>query len=194
MTIGINATAALKQPRTGVEQYTYQLIKHLTMLPEARKHRFLLYVRPGSTFDFSLPDNFIVKELKWSLPIFWTQVRLAWEMWRRPPEILFIPVHILPLFAPKNSVVTIHGLEYEYFPKHYPWLHRWYLRWSTRRAVKHAAKIIAISECTKQDLVKFYEAAAKKIEVVYHGIDIEKHKFQNSKRQTIYFIPWSCGD
>ncbi|TSC52343.1 MAG: hypothetical protein LiPW39_604, partial [Parcubacteria group bacterium LiPW_39] len=33
MIIGINAAAAIKQPRTGVEEYTYQLIKHLTMLP-----------------------------------------------------------------------------------------------------------------------------------------------------------------
>ncbi len=44
MIIGINATAAIKQPRTGVEEYAYQLIKHLTMLPEAKGHRFLLYL------------------------------------------------------------------------------------------------------------------------------------------------------
>jgi len=75
MTIGINAAAALKQPRTGVEEYAYQLIKNLTMLPEARGHRFLLYVpsskKGENPFDFPLPENFIVKELVWPLSFFW---------------------------------------------------------------------------------------------------------------------------
>ncbi len=194
MTIGINATAAIKQPRTGVEEYTYQLIKHLTMLPEAREHRFILYTRKWSTnlsanftnkillspplekggdggiFDFPLPENFEIKILRWPLPFLWTQIRLAWEMLRQPPEALFIPVHILPIFHPQDSVVTIHGLEYEFFPEYYPILHRLYLRFSTKYAIKYARKIIAISENTKQDLIKLYDCETAKIEVVYHGI------------------------
>lgn len=194
MIIGINAAAAVKQPRTGVEEYTYQLIKHLTMLPEAGEHLFFLYLpseahrakegvlnsphlnpllrkeRENIFFDFPLPLNFEIKVLRWSLPFLWTQIRLAWEMLVRAPEALFIPVHILPFFAPKNSVVTIHGLEYEYFPKYYSLRRRLYLRWSTKRAAKRAKKIIAISDNTKQDLVKLYSARAEKIEVVYHGV------------------------
>jgi len=106
MIIGINATAAIKQPRTGVEQYAYQLIKYLTMLPEATEHRFFLYlsaeVLKKNCFDFSLPENFIIKDLRWPLPFLWTQIRLAWEMLRRPPDVLFVPVHILPLIHPDN--------------------------------------------------------------------------------------------
>ena len=194
MTIGINAAAAVKLSRTGVEEYTYQLIKHLTMLPEAREHRFFLFVPSflkeeggfkkkelnpshppfkkggeNNPFDFSLPPNFEIKILRWPLPFLWTQIRLAWEMWRRKPEALFIPVHILPLGAPRNSAVTIHGLEYEYFPEHYPFWHKMYLRWSTRRAVRCARRLIAVSENTKNDLIKFYGAKAEKIEVVCHG-------------------------
>ncbi|KKT27231.1 MAG: AprM [Parcubacteria group bacterium GW2011_GWA2_43_9b] len=212
MMIGINAAAAVKQPRTGVEEYTYQLIKHLTMLTEAREHRFLLYLpvearrmKAGETevivnlstsfrsaqgispeqasrsraagaskanlFDFPLPLNFEIKILRWPLPFLWTQIRLAWEMWRRKPDVLFIPVHILPFGAPKNSVATIHGLEYEYFPKDYSLWRRLYLRWSTKRAARRAKKLIAVSESTKNDLIKFYGADAGKIEVVYHGVN-----------------------
>ncbi len=208
MTIGINATAAVKQPRTGVEEYAYQLIKHLTMLPEAKEHRFLLYLpkenpstrtndyvgaRSGnntvplsperspapcgteskaySYFDFTLPENFEAKQLSWPLPM-WTQVRLASHLAFSKPDVLFIPVHILPFSHPKNSVVTIHGLEYEYFLEYYPFWFRQYLRFSTRYAVKNARKIIAVSENTKRDLVKFYGADAEKISVVHHGISL----------------------
>lgn len=180
MIIGINAAAAIKQPRTGVEEYTYQLIKHLTMLPEAREHRFLLYLPsvalakedlPADLFDFSIPANFEIKTLYWPLPFLWTQIRLAWEMLVRSPEVLFIPVHVLPFFSPKNSMVTVHGLEYEYWPKNYYFWRRFYLRWGTKYAAKRAQKIIAISANTKQDLMKLYGIKAEKISVVHHGVN-----------------------
>ena len=105
MLIGINATAAFKQPRTGVEEYTYQLIKSLTMLEESRQHRFLLYAPAhlaGKRHE--LPSNFQVKRLNWPRPM-WTQARLAWEVLWHQPDSLFIPVHVLPIVHPKRTIV-----------------------------------------------------------------------------------------
>jgi glycosyltransferase involved in cell wall biosynthesis len=177
MLIGINAIAAFRSPRTGVEEYTCQVIKHLAMLEEVKKYRFVLYTSEQRTanseqyfLDFDLPRNFKIRQLNWPLPM-WTQIRLATEMFFNQPDVLFIPVHILPLIHPKNSVVTIHGLEYEYYPEMYPWQHLQYLRWSTKYALKHAQKIIAVSENTKKDLVELYGGKAEKIKVVYHGVE-----------------------
>ncbi|MBU1255509.1 glycosyltransferase [Patescibacteria group bacterium] len=171
MTIGINATAAFKQPRTGVEEYAYQLVKHLTILKQGKKHCFVLYQDPRvSSEGFSLADNFEIKQLAWPLPM-WTQVRLASEMALNKPDVLFIPVHVLPLIHPKNSVVTIHGLEYEYYPKMYHWKHLKYLRWITKYALKNASKIIAVSEATKRDLIDLYNGNPEKITVVHHGVE-----------------------
>lgn len=171
MVIGINAAAAIKQPRTGVEEYVYRLIKHLAVLPEARGHRFFLYLPAELAFDFPLPEMFVVKVLKWPWPFLWTQIRLAWEIWRRPPDILFIPVHILPFFSPRKSITTIHGLEYEYFPEYYSFWRRRYLRWGVRSAARRARQIIAISMKTKDDLVKIYGVGRAKIRVVHHGAE-----------------------
>lgn len=184
MVIGINAAAAIKQPRTGVEEYCYQLIKHLAMLEESREHRFFLYVpsflKGGENpFDFLLPDNFEVHELNWPLPM-WTQARLTPHLLFNKPDVLFIPVHILPFVHPRNSVVTIHGLEYEYYPKMYPWRHLQYLRFSTKYAVRHARKVIAVSENTKNDLVKFYGAGTRKIEIVHHGVNFNHNSLHPS--------------
>jgi len=196
MIIGLNAAAAIKQPRTGVEEYTYQLIKQLTMLPEARKHRFLLYIPSMALakedlpiFDFPLPSNFKIRILYWPLPFLWTQIRLAWEMFVLSPEALVIPVHVLPFFSPKNSVVTVHGLEYEYWPQNYSFWRRFYLRRSTKVAAKRAQKIIAISENTKQDLIKLYSAKADKIEVVYHGVEVRSQNIKtNNQKPYILYI------
>ncbi len=174
MTIGINAVAAFKEPRTGVEEYTHQLIKHLTMLEGARKHRFVLYNNHFPQID--LPENFELKKLRWPLPM-WTQIRLAGEMAINKPDALFIPVHVLPLIHPQNSVVTIQGLEYEYYPELYPKKHLIYLRWATKYASKNARKIITPSESTKKDLIKFYGINPDKIKIVYHGIEIPDEKY-----------------
>jgi len=171
MIIGINATAAFKEPRTGVEEYTYQLIKHLTMLEKAGRHRFILYSPRTVPEGLSLRDSpFKIKQLRWPLPM-WTQIRLASEMLWNKPDVLFIPVHVLPSIHPKNSVVTIHGLEYEYYPEMYPWRHLKYLHWSTKYALAHAQKIITVSENTKRDLIELYGGDPEKIEVIHHGVD-----------------------
>lgn len=189
MLIGINATAAFKHPRCGVEEYSYQLIKHLTMLPQVQEHRFFLYVpknlyetvaRSENFFWQNLPKNFTLKPL--SFPIMWTQIRLSCQMLFNPPEVLFIPVHVLPLVHPKNSIVTVQGLEYEYYPEMYPVYHLKYLRWSTKYAVRRAKKVLAASESTKNDLMKFYQVPVDKIEVVYHGFVLPE-SFGNQKTE-----------
>ncbi len=190
MVIGINAVAAFRRPRTGVEEYTYQLIRHLTMLEENKRHRFILYSHQLSAADIQLwPENFQISQLRWPLPM-WTQIRLASEMTLNRPEVLFIPVHILPLIHPRNSVVTIHGLEYEYYPQMYPWRHLNYLRWSTKYALKKARRIIAVSENTKKDLIELYGGQPKKITVIHHGLSVPQFLpvYQRRKIPYILFI------
>lgn len=168
MVIGINASAAFKTPRTGVEEYTYQLLKHLSKL-DVGKHQVILYVNKGDLANC----RFKIKKL--TFPFMWTQVRLSLEMLTHRPDVLFIPVHVLPLVHPRKSIVTIHGLEYEYFPEMYPKSFLKYLRLGTKYALKHAYKIIAVSENTKRDLVRLYGADPGKIEVVHHGVSQKFH-------------------
>jgi glycosyltransferase involved in cell wall biosynthesis len=74
-----------------------------------------------------------------------------------------IPVGIKQSGA--KSVVTIHDLIHERFPKQYNAID---LKIYTRKykyACKHADKIIAISEQTKQDIIDFYKIEPEKIDV-----------------------------
>jgi len=186
MRIRINAKAAVQKNRTGVEEYAYQVIKHLTLLPEAKAHQFFLLVPKGrhEGFDFPLPENFTIKELYWPLPFFWSQIRLTLEMLLNPRDVFFVHVHVLPFFCPKNSVATIHGLEYEHFPQHYPRWGYYYLRWNTKNVLRRARKIIAVSESTKHDLVKLYKGRADKISVVLHGYDVRKGELSEKGPET----------
>ncbi|MFZ1720259.1 MAG: glycosyltransferase family 1 protein [Candidatus Moraniibacteriota bacterium] len=167
MLIGIDASRAFLPERTGIEEYSYQVIKHLR--DSLSEESVFLYIRPEQEVDFELPKNWQVKRL-WA-PRFWTQFRLSWEMLFHPVDVLFIPAHTVPLIHPRRTVVTIHGLEYEFCPQAYSLLDRWYMRLSIRYSVWVASTIIAVSENTKKDLISIYYVPEKKIQVVYEGYE-----------------------
>lgn len=186
MKIGINASPAFKKNRTGVEEYTYQLIKNLAMLPESGKHQFFLYTKEFDGRETDFPSNFKIKKLK--SPFLWTQGRLSFEILGHKPDVFFSPSHVLPIFHPKNSVVTIHGLEFEKVPKMYPSFHRRYLKAVTKYSVNNSRSIIAVSENTKKDIIEIYGINPEKITVIWHGIDILSLHEINTKKSEDPFI------
>jgi glycosyltransferase involved in cell wall biosynthesis len=86
---------------------------------------------------------------------------------------IFHPTYYDPYFIDKLKkplVITIHDMTYERLPEYF-WA-KDPLTFHKRLNIERADKIIAISETTKRDLLKYNNVDEKKIEVVYHGIDL----------------------
>ncbi|MFL5734608.1 MAG: glycosyltransferase family 4 protein [Chloroflexia bacterium] len=173
--IGIDASRALMGQRTGTEHYSANLLRALALLPQAEGYGFVLYANSESEGEarerlgFELPPAWEVR----AIPArrLWTHIALSREMRRHPPDVLFVPSHVVPLRHPRRTVVTIHDLGYLYYPQAHTFMSRIYLRLSTRFSSRVASRVIAVSEATKQDLVKRYRVTPRKIRVVYHGRD-----------------------
>lgn len=167
MHIAIDASRLAVSQRTGTESYTAELLAALAQLD--RRNQYTLYVN-------SMPQRLPPLGMNWRLrqipaPRMWTHTRFASALRLDAPDVAFIPAHVLPIVPPKRSVVTIHDLGYEYFPDSHTRQQRLYLRWSTRWSARQATQIIAISEATKRDLIKFTGINSDKISVVYHGVN-----------------------
>jgi glycosyltransferase involved in cell wall biosynthesis len=69
-----------------------------------------------------------------------------------------------------RSVVTIHDVAFRTFPDMYHWHDRqiYDLKW--RYACRHADHIIAISESTRQDVLRFYGVPEERVSVVYQPV------------------------
>jgi glycosyltransferase involved in cell wall biosynthesis len=65
---------------------------------------------------------------------------------------------------------VIHDLNFEHFPKDLPRAYSRYYRSFFPRFAKKAARIVTVSEFSKQDIVKTYGIPPGKIDVVYNGI------------------------
>lgn len=70
-----------------------------------------------------------------------------------------------------RSVVTIHDLIFLRYPQYYHRLDRIIYNRKFNYACRKADRIVAVSECTKRDIVKFYGISPEKIDVVYQGCD-----------------------
>ena len=114
MTIGIDASRANREFKTGTEWYSYYLIKHLAALDN--QNRYLLYGlepwRPELEQIIKEHKNVEGKILAWPFTYFWSLGRLSLEMILARPKVLFIPAHVLPLIHPRRSIVTIHDIAF----------------------------------------------------------------------------------
>lgn len=166
MNIGIDASRAARPERTGTENYSLHLIRALLDLDSP--HRFRLYFNRQPAANL-LPPSPQADLRVIPFPRLWTHVRLAWEMLLHPPDVLFVPAHVLPLIHPR-SVATIHDLGYRHFPEAHTRSARLYLEWGTRYSARASRLVIADSRATRDDLVSMYGVPECRIRVAYPGI------------------------
>ncbi|PIR92902.1 hypothetical protein COT99_03595 [Candidatus Falkowbacteria bacterium CG10_big_fil_rev_8_21_14_0_10_43_10] len=182
--IGIDASRALKDKKTGVEQYAFHIINKIVRT--GHDARFILYCQnePNQWLrELGERKNVEIKHLRWPFKFFWTQGRLSLEMLFHAPDVLFIPASAMPLIHPKNTVAAIHDLGFKRYPEAYKKRQRIYLNWSTKFAVRHAQKIITISDFSKREIVKYYGADKAKIAVAHLACDHERFRVINDRQK-----------
>lgn len=179
MTIGIDASRANHNQKTGVEWYAYHLIQEFKNEIPANISVVLYTDKPLQGDLAILPDNWTQKVLKWPPRRLWTQIRLSIEMILNPPDVLFVPAHVAPLIHPKQTVVTIHDVAAHAFPQTYNWFERWYSLWSAKHAVRSQATIIAPSQFTKTEIQKMTNSSYQNITVIPNGYNKQCSQIDN---------------
>jgi len=152
MTVGFDAKKA-KRNRTGIGNYSRRCIRAVEQ--EGADVR-LFYGR--------LP---VLGEL-------WRNFFQWWSVRRSHIDVYHGLSNELPFgirWSGARSVVTIHDLIFLRFPETYGRLQRQILKLKTRYACRVADRIVAVSEMTRQDIVRFYGIDPSRIEVIYQSID-----------------------
>jgi glycosyltransferase involved in cell wall biosynthesis len=186
--IGIDASRAAIEQRTGTEAYSLHLIRELVEM--GTQHHFRLYFNASPAAGL-FPDAAHCEQRVMPFPRLWTHLRLSVEMLLHPPDVLFVPSHVLPLVHPQRSVVTVHDLGHRYYPDTHTTAQRRYLEWSARYHVRKAAHLLADSQATKDDLVHLYGADPATVTVAHLGVDPTLHPIQDTVRMAR--VKHKCG-
>lgn len=189
--------------RTGLGNYSRHIISLLAKyFPDNSYIVFLPKANKNPQFDDILKQN---PRIETVLPKsgFWKKFSSLWRVFGIKKDIAKIQDVIfhglsneLPLSISKTgarSVVTIHDLIFLKFPKYYKFFDRKIYTYKFRKACENADRIIAVSECTKRDIVEQFKTNPDKIDVIYQGCDkvfkseIPEDKLLNVKRK--YNLP-----
>ncbi|MBC5632425.1 glycosyltransferase family 4 protein [Parabacteroides hominis] len=85
---------------------------------------------------------------------------------------LFHPTYYNPYFLSeighKPFVLTVHDMNHELFPHLFPNADLM-IAWK-KKTIESASRIIAISENTRRDILRFYDIEPQNITVIYHGV------------------------
>jgi len=160
---------------TGLGNYSRSLIAQLaSFFPQ---NQYLVYTqkikdRPQVT-EF-LKDKHIRVCTPENPGLLWRTSGIKKQLLKDKIDLFHGLSHEIPLGIDKTgiaSIVTIHDLIFLKFPQYFNPVDRFIYQIKSRYACKHADRIVAISECTKRDIISFYKIDADKIDVVYQSCD-----------------------
>ena len=144
MHVGIDASRIAVDERSGTENYTFKLIEAIAKVD--KKNRYTLYFNKLPKYFEVTQENVSTRYIP--LTYLWTQVRLAIECFVKPPDVLFVPAHTIPVLRRPslNTVVTVHDLGAEFLEAYHKFPQKIYLNWSTEYIAKFATHLIAVSK------------------------------------------------
>jgi glycosyltransferase involved in cell wall biosynthesis len=114
------------------------------------------------------PENFFHK----MIPSYWRSYGLSEQIVKDKIQLFHGLSNELPTGIENTgipSIVTIHDIIFMRYPKLYKTIDRRIYEKKSKYAASRASRVIAVSEQTKDDLIRFFHIPEEKIEVVYQG-------------------------
>jgi len=179
MKIGIDIRCLSEGRRTGVEEYSLNLLEKI--LKEDSDNKYVLFLnswkKPKLEIDFL--KNHKNVELKISrFPNKILNFFLWYFNWPKLDKLIggvdvfFMPnLNFVALSLKVKLILTVHDLSFEYYPETFSWKRRlWHIFINPQKIIRRADKVLAVSDSTRNDLIGFYKINQAKVETVYNGV------------------------
>jgi glycosyltransferase involved in cell wall biosynthesis len=196
MNIGIDIRPLMAKNKTGVGEYTEELLNAVFKLDKA--NQYFLFYNSYEDVSENIPkweqDNIHYVLTKWPNKIFNASIGLFGvpkldllsfprkresntanldSCFRRNDnvDVFFSPnLNFISLSKKTKLILTVHDLSFELFPEFYTLKQRlWHRAINPKKLCKRADLILTPSENTKRDIVDYYKIPGKKIKVIYPG-------------------------
>ncbi len=155
----------------GIGTYVRNLIRELAEIDQ--ENRYLLLTGPsGREALADLPENFRVVIQRSPVYSIRELFALSWRLLRLRADLYHATHYVLPAVVPCRAVVTIHDIIHVLYPEFLPNRVAFvYAVNMMRRSLGRGDRVIAVSQTTRNDLMKYFQVDGRKIEVVYNGIE-----------------------
>ncbi|KKU88581.1 MAG: Glycosyl transferase group 1 [Candidatus Gottesmanbacteria bacterium GW2011_GWA2_47_9] len=185
MIIVIDGYEANISNRVGIGRYAYEMLRHIYDDIKNQKSKIKNTDQKlkilDAIFRIYLPNpplSDMPKETVWwqyrvigPKPL-WTFIGLPLALWRDKPEcdVVFSPTHYVPRFINIPRVMAIMDVSYLAYPQLFRAKDLHQLTQWTRYSVRRAARILTISQFSKDGIIKAYGIPSERVMVTYPGM------------------------
>jgi glycosyltransferase involved in cell wall biosynthesis len=175
--IGVNALYLIPGGVGGTEIYLRELLAALASIDTVNDYYVFSNMETGQDLT-PRQANFhwkpqAVHATSRPARIVWEQTVLPLEAARYGLDVMFNPGFTVPLAAPCPSVTTFHDLQHKRYPEYFRWFDLPFWKFLLWAAAHRSRRLIAVSEATRADLLRFYRRRADRVVVVPHGVNPE---------------------
>ena len=192
MNIGFEAKRVFHN-KTGLGNYSRDLIRILSQYSD--KNNYFLYNPKQANEVLFVPNESNVFEKKPTTPFYtkfynlWRQKGIVADLVKDKITVFHGLSGEIPVGLKQNnikSVVTIHDLIFMHYPDLYSFFDRKIHYFKFKKAATNADIIIAISEQTKTDIIRFLNVAPEKVQVIYQGCNaVFKEQYSSAEKNEV---------
>lgn len=167
--VALDGNEANVEQRVGSNVYAFEILSHLEQITRKKSQfEFTVLLSRPPLEDLPKTRNGWEYQVIGPQP-FWTQWALPLHLyshWKKY-DLLFTPSHYAPRLSPIPYINSVMDLAYLHFPLQFRENDLLQLKHWTAYSVRRAAKVIAISQFTKSEIVKNYRKNEQDIVVAY---------------------------
>jgi glycosyltransferase involved in cell wall biosynthesis len=156
---------------SGIGVYLKNIIPRLIQLRKNDFFYFLTVPGKGAFLDSTIAGN--IQWIEVNSPIY--SLRQQWELFRKIPgdtDLLWMPHFDIPVLAKAKMMVTVHDAFHLALPEYVGGVHkRLYARFMFGALTRKADAVCAVSEFTRQELIRLTKIDPGKISVIHQGVD-----------------------
>jgi len=178
MRIGIDIRLIGKK-QTGSEAVVFNLVKNLALIDNENEYILFTDILDEKNITKIKKELEIENKKNFKIISLGKVNKFLWNFWTLPMYLrknhvdIYHTQYITPWFVPKSvKIVTIiHDISFNFFPQFIKFSDLFFLKTLIPISLKRADKIIAVSEFTKEEIIKYYRINPEKIECVYNSIN-----------------------
>jgi len=161
---------------TGSETYFFYLVKELAALKASRKHQFFLLTdrdaEEARNLLGHLPDNFKIYTVTPAAKLLWTFYSLPRFLRKNSIDVLHVE-YVAPFYLKKDIkiITTVHDISFRVNPGWISKKDSLVLNFLIPPSIKRADAVIAVSEFTKKEILKYYCVTKDKVFVTHPAVD-----------------------